>query len=78
MPNKLETEGVIGAGQAELMVKTYRDDMDAGRNPNKTILYGYKSPDAVDWTPFLKSGKWDVKRADRAAYNGIKAARRNG
>ena len=36
------------------MVKAYRDDMDAGRNPNKTIVYGYKSPDAVDWTPFLK------------------------
>ncbi|MEP7073786.1 MAG: thiamine pyrophosphate-dependent enzyme, partial [Nitrosospira sp.] len=59
--NKLETEGVISAGEAELMAKAYRDDMDAGRNPNKTILYGYKSPDAVDWTPFLKDRKWDVK-----------------
>ena len=27
--DKLETEGVIDTGQAELMVKTYRDDMDA-------------------------------------------------
>ena len=59
--NKLETEGVISAGEAELMAKAYRDDMDAGRNPNKTILYGYKSPDAVDWTPFLRDQKWDVK-----------------
>ena len=32
-----------------------------GRNPNKTIVYGYKSPNAVDWTPFLKDNKWDVK-----------------
>ena len=43
------------------MVKAYRDEMDAGRNPNKTIVYGYKSPDAVDWTPFLKNAQWDVK-----------------
>jgi 2-oxoglutarate dehydrogenase E1 component len=59
--DKLEAEGIISAGQAELMVKAYRDDMDAGRNPNKTILYGYKSSHAVDWAPFLKGGKWDVK-----------------
>jgi 2-oxoglutarate dehydrogenase E1 component len=58
--DKLQAEGIINAGQAELMVKTYRDDMDAGRNPNKTIVYGYKSPDAVDWTPFLKGARWDV------------------
>ncbi|MBA2658419.1 MAG: 2-oxoglutarate dehydrogenase E1 component [Nitrosospira sp.] len=59
--DKLEKEGIIDAGEAELMAKAYRDDMDAGRNLNKTILYGYKSPDAVDWTPFLKGQKWDVK-----------------
>ncbi len=58
--NKLEAEGVISAGDAERMVKAYRDDMDAGRNPNKTIVYGYKAPDAVDWTPFLKNTPWDV------------------
>lgn len=59
--DKLEAEGIISAGQAELMVKAYRDDMDAGRNPNKTILYGYKSSNAVDWGPFLKDNKWNVK-----------------
>ena len=59
--DKLQAEGIIDAGQAELMVKAYRDDMDAGRNPNKTIVYGYKSPDAVDWTPFLKGARWDIK-----------------
>src|SRR5690349_11464010 len=58
--DKLKAEGVIKAGEADLMVKAYRDDMDAGRNPNKTIVYGYKSPDAVDWTPFLKGTKWDI------------------
>ena len=59
--NKLETEGVISAGGAELMAKAYRDDMDAGRNPNKTILYGYKSPAAVDWTPFPKARTGDAR-----------------
>ena len=59
--DKLETEGIISAGQAELMVKAYRDDMDAGRNPNKTILYGYKSSNAVDWVPYLKDSKWNIK-----------------
>jgi 2-oxoglutarate dehydrogenase E1 component len=39
--DKLEAEGVISAGQADMMVKAYRDDMDEGRNPNKTILFGY-------------------------------------
>ena len=58
--DKLQAEGIIDAGQADLMVKAYRDDMDAGRNPNKTIVYGYKSPDAVDWTPFLKGTRWDI------------------
>ena len=52
--DKLEAEGVIDAGTADHMAKAYRDDMDAGRNPNKTIVYGYKSPNLVDWTPFLK------------------------
>ncbi len=59
--DKLEAEGVISAGEADLMIKAYRDELDAGRNPNNTILYGYKSSDAVDWTPFLKNNKWNVK-----------------
>jgi 2-oxoglutarate dehydrogenase E1 component len=59
--DKLEAEGVIDPGTADHMVKAYRDDMDAGRNPNKTIVYGYKSPNLVDWTPFLKETAWDAK-----------------
>ena len=59
--DKLETEGIINAGEAELMIKAYRDDMDAGRNPNKTILYEYKSSDAVNWTPFLGNSNRDAK-----------------
>ncbi|MBN9132763.1 MAG: 2-oxoglutarate dehydrogenase E1 component [Nitrosospira multiformis] len=59
--DKLEAEGVIDAGTADQMIKAYRDDMDAERNPNKTIVYGYKSPNLVDWTPFLKETAWDAK-----------------
>ncbi|SFW24616.1 2-oxoglutarate dehydrogenase E1 component [Nitrosovibrio sp. Nv17] len=56
--DRLETEGVIEAGEADRMVQAYRDDMDAGRNPNRTILYGYKPPKAVDWTPYVGSRHW--------------------
>ncbi|SET32576.1 2-oxoglutarate dehydrogenase E1 component [Nitrosospira multiformis] len=59
--DKLEAEGVIDSGAADRLIKAYRDDMDAGRNPNRTIVYGYKSPNAVDWTPFLKETAWDAK-----------------
>lgn len=59
--DRLAAEGIIGPGDAEELVKRYRDDMDAGRNPNTTILYGYKSPDAVDWTPFRNDINWDEK-----------------
>lgn len=59
--DRLRSEGVIQAGEAEQMAQAYRDDMDAGRNPNKTILYDYKPQRAVDWAPFLKDSRWDQK-----------------
>lgn len=59
--DKLEIEGVIKAGEAEDIFMNYRNDMDAGRNPNKTICYGRKSSRAVDWAPFLKASKWNQK-----------------
>ena len=59
--DKLEIDGVIVAGEAEIMMKNYSDHMDAGRNPNKSILYNQKSPRAADWGSFLKSGKWNQK-----------------
>jgi len=59
--DKLEIDGVIVAGEAEIMMKNYSDHMDAGRNPNKSILYNQKSSRAADWGSFLKSGKWNQK-----------------
>ncbi len=59
--DKLEIEGAIATGEAEYILKNYRDDMDAGHNPNKTISYGKDSSRAVDWAPFLKASKWNQK-----------------
>lgn len=59
--DRLRSEGIIQEGEAEQMVQSYRDDMDAGRNPNKTILYGYRPQRAVDWAPFLKGNRWEQK-----------------
>ncbi|MEE9222342.1 MAG: 2-oxoglutarate dehydrogenase E1 component, partial [Nitrosomonadaceae bacterium] len=59
--DKLEIEGVIKVGEAEEILMNYRNDMDAGRNPNNAIFYGNKSSRAVDWAPFLKTSKWNQK-----------------
>ncbi len=57
--DKLVAAGVITVAEAEAMGKAYYDAMDAGHNPNKTILYDYKSPHATNWAPFLSPGKWN-------------------
>jgi 2-oxoglutarate dehydrogenase E1 component len=54
---KLAQENAISEADAEAMVKTYRDAMDAGYHTNKTILSNYKPPYAVNWAPF-KNTKW--------------------
>ncbi|TFH12028.1 MAG: 2-oxoglutarate dehydrogenase E1 component [Nitrosomonadales bacterium] len=59
--DKLELEGVIKTSEAEEILANYRNDMDAGRNPNKTICYGKKSSRAAEWAPFLKASKWNQK-----------------
>ncbi|MCP5243000.1 MAG: 2-oxoglutarate dehydrogenase E1 component [Burkholderiales bacterium] len=57
--DKLETEGVIKKGEADVMVQAYREAMDAGINPNKKIRYNYKSPYSVNWAVFKKPFKWN-------------------
>ena len=59
--NKLEIEGVITAGEADGMLASYRDSMDAGINPNKTIYNGKKYSGTTQWAPYLKSVKWNQK-----------------
>lgn len=57
--DQLEAEGVIKAGEAETLVQTYRDAMDSGLNPNKTICYKYKSAYSVNWARYLEPGDWN-------------------
>lgn len=56
---KLEAEGVIKPGEADAMVQSYRDAMDAGINPNKKIRYNYKSPMTVNWLAYKKDTHWN-------------------
>ena len=59
--NKLEVEGIIAAGESDVMLANYRNDMDAGVNPNKTIHRGKKYSGVTQWAPYLKSVKWNQK-----------------
>ncbi len=56
---KLESEGVVKAGEADVMAQAYRTAMDEGLNPNKSVCYNYKSPYTVNWAPYLKPSKWN-------------------
>jgi len=59
--DRLETEGIIAASEADEMLANYRNDMDAGSNPNKSIFHGKKYSGTTQWAPFLKSIKWNQK-----------------
>ncbi|CBW74978.1 2-oxoglutarate dehydrogenase E1 component (EC 1.2.4.2) [Mycetohabitans rhizoxinica HKI 454] len=54
---KLVTQGVIGADEADQYVKAYRKAMDEGHHTIDPVLSNYKSKYAVDWVPFLNR-KW--------------------
>jgi 2-oxoglutarate dehydrogenase E1 component len=57
---KLAAQGVIKPADADEMIKTYRDALDAGFHTNKTILSNYKPPFQVNWAPF-KNIPWNYK-----------------
>jgi 2-oxoglutarate dehydrogenase E1 component len=59
--DKLELEEVITAGEADGILASYRNDMDAGSNPNKTICFEKKYSGTTLWAPFLKPVKWNQK-----------------
>ena len=59
--DRLETEGVIAASEADEMFANYRNDMDAGINPNKSVFHGKKYSGTTQWAPFLNSIKWNQK-----------------
>jgi len=55
--DKLTAQNVIGDGDADAMVKSFRQAMDEGRHTVDPVLSNYKSQYAVDWMPFLNR-KW--------------------
>jgi len=58
--DKLENEGVIGAGDAAAMSKHIRDELDAGRGiaPNVIDDPEFKQEFTVDWSPYF-GHQWD-------------------
>jgi 2-oxoglutarate dehydrogenase E1 component len=62
--DKLTTQGVLAEGDAEAMVKAYRQYMEDGRRTIEPVLTDYKSKYAIDWSPFL-GAKW-TDQADTA------------
>ena len=56
--DKLAAEGVIGAEEAEAMVKEYRDAMDGGHHTNKTVLSNYRPPYQIDWKKY-HGARWN-------------------
>ncbi len=62
--DKLVTQGTMATGEAEEMVKAYRQAMDEGRHTIDPVLTNFKSKYAVDWSPFLNR-KW-TDHADTA------------
>ena len=56
--DKLAAQGVIGADDADQMMGSYRQALEAGYHTNKTILSNYKPPFAVNWSPY-RNTKWN-------------------
>src|SRR5436190_15780640 len=55
--DRLAAQGLIGADEAEQMIRHYRATLDAGKQTVSPVLSNFKSKFAVDWAPFLNS-KW--------------------
>ncbi len=55
--DKLATQGVVAAGEAEQMIARYRADLDAGKPSVNPVISNFKSKFAVDWAPFLNT-RW--------------------
>ena len=62
--DKLTTQGVLAEGDADQMVKDYRQLMEDGQRTIEPVLTDYKSKYAIDWSPFL-GAKW-TDQADTA------------
>jgi 2-oxoglutarate dehydrogenase E1 component len=57
--DRLEAQGLIAAGDADAMIKAFRDGIEAGQPTNKTVMSNFTPPYAVNWAPFLKKTPWN-------------------
>ncbi len=55
--DKLAAQGTTEANAGDVMVKAYRDAMDAGKLTDDPVITNFKNKFAVDWIPFLNR-KW--------------------
>lgn len=62
--DRLVAQGVLADGDAEQMVKDYRQLMEDGQRTAEPVLTDYKSKYAIDWSPYLNA-KW-TDQADTA------------
>ncbi|MBK8017529.1 MAG: 2-oxoglutarate dehydrogenase E1 component [Betaproteobacteria bacterium] len=56
--DRLFAEGVVKEGEADRMIAEFRSALDAGQHTNKSIIYDYRPPFAVDWTIY-NGKKWN-------------------
>jgi 2-oxoglutarate dehydrogenase E1 component len=56
--DRLIASGVIGADEADAMVKTYRDILESGGQTNRSMIENYQLPYTVNWKKF-KGTKWN-------------------
>jgi len=55
--DKLEAQGVLAPGEADQLVKDYRQLMEDGHRTIEPVLTDYKSKYALDWSAFI-GAKW--------------------
>ncbi|HET7634076.1 MAG TPA: 2-oxoglutarate dehydrogenase E1 component [Burkholderiales bacterium] len=72
---RLASENVVSAEDADDMAKTFRSAMDGGYHTNKTVLSNYKPPYEVDWKPFIGT-KWNENDDTRVPLEKLKALAR--
>jgi len=57
---RLAEQGVIQAGEADMMIATYREAMDEGRNSIQPVLEKHDSKLVADWKSFQHDIAWNI------------------
>ncbi|MBL8539127.1 MAG: 2-oxoglutarate dehydrogenase E1 component, partial [Betaproteobacteria bacterium] len=68
--DRLEREGVIGAGEGDEMVKAYRQTLEAGEHTNKFVLFDHKPQFAVNWQPYVGT-EWTAAADTRVSEDEV-------